>query len=158
MRTRTILVAAAILAGAALAPMTGYAQEPAPDPAPFEVGILATYNLGSLEGADPLTGVALEADFRFAGSPVSLVAHASSIDPANFKGAGIRVGHDVGPFEVFGHYLFGQLTTGDEAIDGVSHRKGGGVNVPLGQHLFARMGADHDGMVSYSTVGVGARW
>ena len=66
--------------------------------------------------------------------------------------------HDLGPFEAFGHYLFGVLKTGSDATDGVNQRRGGGVNVPLTGRLFLRMGADHDGTAVYSVVGLGARW
>ena len=121
-------------------------------------GLLVSYNLADVEAADPLTGFAAEVDFRFGGLPISFVGHVSSTDPQSFTGAGLRITHDVGPLEVFGHYLFGSLKTGSDATDGVDQRRGGGVNVPINERLFLRMGADHDGTVVYTVVGLGARW
>ena len=124
----------------------------------WDSGVLISYNLADLETAAPLQGFAAEVDFRFADTPVSFVGHVSRTDPSAFTGAGLRVTHDLGPFEAFGHYLFGVLKTGTDAGDGVNQRRGGGVNVPLSGRLFLRMGADHDGTAVYSVVGLGARW
>ena len=81
-------------------------------PAAFETGFLVSYQLADLESPDPLTGFAAEVDFSFSGIPVSIVGHVSKTAPASFTGAGLRVTHDLGPLEVFGHYLFGSLKTG----------------------------------------------
>lgn len=136
-----------------------HAQAPPPIPAdPFETGLLFSYNLAAVETAAPLSGFAAEVDFSFSGIPVSIVGHVSKTDPSAFHGAGLRVSHDLGPVEIFGHYLFGQLTTDGDATDGVDHKRGGGVNVPLSGRLFLRMGADHDGHAVFTVVGLGARW
>ena len=124
----------------------------------WDSGVLISYNLADLETTTPLAGFSAEVDFRFADTPISFVGHVSRTDPHQFTGAGLRVTHDLGPFEAFGHYLFGTLKTGTDATDGVNQRRGGGVNVPLAGRLFLRMGADHDGTAVYSVVGLGARW
>ena len=99
-------------------------------------GILVSYNLADVEAADPLAGFAAELDLRFGGLPISFVGHVSSTDPQSYTGAGLRITHDVGPLEIFGHYLFGSLKTGTDATDGVDQRRGGGVNVPINERLF----------------------
>ena len=157
-------IALALAAAVALAavvvvacPFRRHAQQPPAVPG-WDSGVLISYNLADLETAAPLQGFAAEVDFRFADTPISFVGHVSRTDPSAFTGAGLRVTHDLGPFEAFGHYLFGVLKTGTDASDGVNQRRGGGVNVPLTGRLFLRMGADHDGTAVFTVVGLGARW
>ena len=133
----------------------GGAVRPCPG---WDSGVLVTYNLADRGDVDPLDGLAVEVDFRFDGIPVSIVGHVSRTEPSSYTGAGLRITHDIGPFELFGHYLFGQARTGTDARDGVSMKRGGGVNVPLSGRLFLRMGADHDGQAVFTVVGLGARW
>ena len=149
----TVLVLAIVLALSAPVLAQGGGTVPG-----WTSGILVSYNLADVEAADPLTGFAAELDLRFGGLPISFVGHVSSTAPQSFQGAGLRITHDVGPLEVFGHYLFGSLKTGTDATDGVDQRRGGGVNVPINERLFLRMGADHGGGAIYSVVGLGARW
>ena len=66
--------------------------------------------------------------------------------------------HDLGPFAVFGHYLFGNLTSGEMATAGLDAKKGGGIEIPLRDRVVLRIGADHDGTTLYSLVGVGVRF
>ena len=147
-------IALAFLAALALS-MPAAAQSTVPG---WDSGVLVTYNLANQGDVDPLDGLAVEVDFRFDGIPVSIVGHVSRTEPSSYTGAGLRITHDIGPFELFGHYLFGQARTGTDARDGVSMKRGGGVNVPLSGRLFLRMGADHDGQAVFTVVGLGARW
>ena len=157
MRFARIPLAPALAIAAVVVASPAFSQTPAPA-GPFQTGVLVSYQLADLESADPLQGVAAEVDFGFSGIPVSIVGHVSKTEPASFTGAGLRVTHELGPLEVFGHYLFGVAETGDDATDGVSMKRGGGVNVPLSGRLFLRMGADHDGKSVFTVVGLGARW
>ena len=121
--------------------------------------VLVSYNLSDLEpGKDRLSGVSLEADLKIPGTVISFVGHISDHGEVNFSGVGPRVTHDLGPLSIFGHYLFGHLTAGGMATAGLDAKKGGGVEVPLGHRVVARIGADHDGTTLYSIVGVGVRF
>ena len=147
-----VLAIALALAGPALA------QTPPVPADSWQTGFLVSYNIADRGDVDPFDGLAAEVDFRFDGTPISVVGHVSRTEPSDYTGAGLRITHDVGPFELFGHYLFGKASTGDDARDGVSQKRGGGVNVPLSGRLFLRMGADHDGQAVFTVVGLGARW
>lgn len=133
---------------------------PEPDPAPNIGSLLVSYNLADLEpgATDRSSGVSIEADLKVPGTVLSFVGHVSDHGEVKFGGAGPRITHDLGPFKVFGHYLFGNLTAGGVATEGLDAKKGGGVEVPLGDRFVARIGADHDGTTLYSIVGVGIRF
>lgn len=162
---KTIIYAFAVFALAALFAAPAAAQnahqvdaDPLTPASPvFQPGIVITYNLADIEADDPLQGFAAEVDLRFADTPISLVAHVNQTGDANFVGVGPRVTHDWGPFEIFGHYLFGNVTT-DGVRNGASMRRGGGANVPIADGLFLRMGADHDGQDMFTVVGLGYDW
>ena len=135
----------------------------APAPAQDEpnVGsVLVSYNLSDLEPGvtNRLSGLSLEADLKIPGTVVSFVGHVSDHGAVSFQGAGPRVTHDLGPLSIFGHYLFGNLTSGGVATAGLDAKKGGGIEVPLGHRVVMRIGADHDGKTLYSMVGVGIRF
>ena len=126
----------------------------------YRGGVLATYNLTNLEvGVDRVQGATVEIDVNVPGAPLSVVLHGSSTDPLTFSGVGPRIGHNLGPVEIFGHWLLGSLKVGPMATDGVDSKAGGGINIPIGSgRWLLRVGVDHDGTVSYTTVGVGARF
>ena len=132
-----------------------------PDPAPEDRGtVLVSFNLADLEPGvtDRLAGLQIEADLKILGTVLSFVGHVSKTDPVGFVGAGPRVTHDLGPLSVFGHFLFGRVSDGDMATEGLDVKKGGGIEVPLGHRTVIRIGADHDGTTLYSVVGVGVRF
>ena len=122
--------------------------------------VLVSFNLADLEpGAmDRASGLQLEADLKVPGTVLSFVGHASDHGEVKFQGAGPRVTHDLGPFSLFGHYLFGNLSAGGMATAGLDAKKGGGVEVPIGRRVVIRIGADHDGTTLYSIFGVGVRF
>lgn len=159
-RGKAAAMAAALLL--LLLPATpALAQAPEPVQPTDRGGVLVSYDLADLEpGAmDRLSGFTAEVDVVVPQqSPLSVVLHYSAADPRSFTGVGPRVHYNLGPITLFGHYLFGQLSVGDMATDHIDSKKGGGVMVPLRDGLVLRIGADHDGTVSYSTVGVGWRF
>ena len=122
--------------------------------------VVVSYNLSDLEpgATNRLSGLSLEADLKVPGTVISFVGHVSDHGMVKFSGAGPRVTHDLGPVSIFGHYLFGHLTSGGVATAGLDAKKGGGVEVPLGRRVVMRIGADHDGKTLYSMVGVGIRF
>ena len=133
---------------------------PSPEPAPNIGSVLVSFNLADLEpGAmDRASGLQLEADLKVPGTVLSFVGHVSDHGEVKFQGAGPRVTHDLGPFSLFGHYLFGNLSAGGMATAGLDAKKGGGVEVPIGRRVVIRIGADHDGTTLYSIFGVGVRF
>ena len=157
MRLRIPILATTLLLLSALA----FAQDPAPEPDEPDIGsVLVSYNLADLEPGveNRASGVSLEADLKIPGTVISFVGHVSDHGEVKFGGAGPRITHDLGPLKIFGHYLFGHLTAGGEATEGLDAKKGGGVEVPLGHRVVIRIGADHDGTTLYSIVGVGVRF
>ena len=128
--------------------------------APDHGSVLLNYNLADLEPGvtNRLSGLSLEADVKIPGTVVSFVGHVSDHGEVNFSGAGPRITHDLGPLKIYGHYLFGNLTSGGVATTGLDAKKGGGVEVPITNRFVMRIGADHDGKTLYSIVGVGVRF
>ena len=94
--------------------------------APDHGSVLVNYNLSDLEPgvANRLSGLSLEADLKIPGTVVSFVGHVSDHGEVSFSGAGPRITHDLGPLKVFGHYLFGNLTSGGVATAGLDAKKG----------------------------------
>ena len=139
-------------------------QSPSPAPMPEDTpdigGLLVTYNLADLEpGMSRGAGFGFEADLRVPGAPaVSLVGHISKTNPRSFAGVGPRFSYVLGPVHIFGHYIFGSLESATAEPGGIDLRKGGGVMLPLGDRWEIRFGADHDGEVVHSVIGVGIRF
>ena len=136
-----------------------FAQD-APEPAPDIGSVVVNFNLADLEpgATNRLSGLSLEADLKIPGTVISFVGHVADHGKVNFAGAGPRITHDLGPLKIYGHYLFGNLSSGGVATAGLDAKKGGGVEVPLWRRLVLRIGADHDGQTLYSIFGVGVRF
>ena len=159
MRLRTPILATMLTLLLLSAPVVAQ-TDPKPTPEPNIGSVVVSYNLADLEpgATDRSSGVSLEADLKIPGTVISFVGHVSDHGEVKFGGAGPRITHDLGPLKIFGHYLFGNLTAGGVATEGLDAKKGGGVEVPLGDRFVARIGADHDGTTLYSIVGIGVRF
>ena len=124
---------------------------------PDRGGVLVLY---ALDHPAPDTGrLAIEADFRFGGTPLLIVGHVTD----GSAGIGPKVTHDWGPVMLFGHTLFGQFDYGAMAESKSQLKHGAGVDIPIGAHAVVRIGAEHTpgpmGQgVTASTVGVGYRF
>lgn len=157
MRMKAIYSTAALACALLFVPSSTYSQTPE---SPARGIVMLSYNVASLaDGMDRFDGVQFEADYApTTGSPFSFVAHVSNHDGRMFTGAGPRATWDVGPVHVFGHYLLGQLRIGGMHTDGPDGKLGGGLGIPIGEHWLVRIGADHDGHVVQSIIGIGARF
>ena len=155
-----LIVAVAMFIAPALFAAPAFAQPPDPAPVQDRGSVLIAYNLADLEPGVPdrSAGFSVEGDVRIPGTVLSIVGHVSKTAPVSFGGIGPRITHDLGPFAVFGHYLFGNLSAGAVATAGLDAKRGGGIEIPLGHRAVVRVGADHDGMTLYSIVGVGVRF
>lgn len=140
---------------ALLLPGAAMAQEPTP--ASPEFGALLQLDTGE-PGVQGLSG---ELDAALSGMPLSFVAHVGH-GPMGVKGAvGPRLTHDFGPVSILGHYLYGAVGVGSDAISNTLHRVGGALDIDIGRRGFLRWGVnrDHAGMATWSgVVGVGVRF
>ena len=151
---------ASIVAVLLLAPAMAFAQaHPDPEPTTGRGSAVLSYNLAAIEGMDPWGGIQLEADWQPAnGSWFSVVAHVHSGTAVGFAAVGPRATWDLGPVSIFGHLLAGQAHYGGQPTDGLDAKGGGGLEIPILGRWIIRLGADHDGNVAYTSIGIGARF
>lgn len=137
-----------------LTPAVGAAQDAPAEP--NRGGVLFTY---AVDHHEPDIGRAgLEVDLRVGGTPLLLVGHLKDGE----GGIGPKVQHNLGPIVLYGHTVFGTFKAGPEAMSESQLRHGGGVEVPVRDGVFVRIGVEHtpngDDDVTATSVGIGWRW
>ena len=134
-------------------PGTAWSQTPAPSPS--RGGVLLAYATGH---EAPDTGRwGIEADLRVGGTPLLIVGHVTD----GSGGIGPKVQHNLGPIVLYGHTLFGTFETGADAMTDSQIRHGAGVEIPIRDGAFVRIGVEHTpvgGVPNLTATSVGFGW
>ena len=126
-----------------------------PDPPPSRGGVLLAYATGHDAPDTGRWGV--EADLRVAGTPLLIVGHVTD----GSGGIGPKVQHNLGPIVLYGHTLFGTFETGADAMTDSQIRHGAGVEIPIRDGAFVRIGVEHTpvgGAPNLTATSVGFGW
>ena len=154
-RKRAKMMAGAIAMLAAFLCMPGTAWSQTPAPSPSRGGVLLAYATGHEAPDTGRWGV--EADLRVAGTPLLIVGHVTD----GSGGIGPKVQHNIGPITLYGHTLFGTFETGADAMTDSQIRHGAGVEIPIRDGAFVRIGVEHTpvgGASNLTATSVGFGW